>query len=258
VQSVDLLELERAAASVPAEDVAALGAHARDAWEWPGGTAGDDVLESTLRLYLATLAISEQRGFDAVSYKCVEGVASVLGVLHSLPASLVASAGYPYVDENDVGTLVAELALKWISAGPVTFLEHYEHHPEWILLGVDGFVPHQLIDGPVVIKRTDLLSDGLAHGSRMKTGRMTLASLAEGDGGYRMHIVTGQAQPAPQWVEMGTELPSWPSVHFVPDVDVTRVLEHVLSQHFAAAYGDWSHELIQLTRLCGIEAVLDA
>ena len=57
---------------------------------------------------------------------------------------------------------------------------------------------------------------------------------------------------------MGTELPSWPSVHFVPDVDVTRVLEHVLSQHFAAAYGDWSHELIQLTRLCGIEAVLDA
>lgn len=258
VQSVDLLELERAAASVPAEDVAALGAHARDAWEWPDGTAGDDVLESTLRLYLATLAISEQRGFDAVSYKCVEGVASVLGVLHSLPASLVATAGYPYVDENDVGTLVAELALKWIGAGPVTFLEHYEHHPEWILLGVDGFVPHQLIDGPVVIKRTDLLSDGLAHGSRMKTGRMTLASLAEGDGGYRMHIVTGEAQPAPQWVEMGTELPSWPSVHFVPDVDVTRVLEHVLSQHFAAAYGDWSQELTQLARLCGIEAVLDS
>ena len=211
VESVDLLELDRRMARFRGTRSAAAVRRETAEWTWADGRPADDVVEQAFRLYLATVAICRERGFDGVSYKCVEGVASVLGVLHSLPSSLVATAGYPYVDENDVGNLVAELALKWISAAPVTFLEHYEHHPDWILLGVDGFVPHQLIEGDVVIKRTDVLgAGGIAHGSRMRTGRMTLACLAETGHGYRMHIVTGEAQPPPSWVEMGTELPPWP------------------------------------------------
>ena len=217
VESVDLLEVERTMSSIPAEEVTAAIARQTEAWEWPHGRPGDEGLDQAFRLYLATVAICREHAFDAVSYKCVEGVASVLGVLHSLPSSLVATDGYPYVDENDVGNLVAELALKWISDQPVTFLEHYEHYRDSILLGVDGFVPHQMVDGPVVIKRTDLLSsEGLAHGSRMKTGRMTLACLAQTGDGYRMHIVTGDAREPTTWVEMGTELPPWPSVRFFP------------------------------------------
>jgi hypothetical protein len=78
----------------------------------------------------------------------------------------------PYVDEDDVGNLVAELMLKWLSGGqPVTFLEHYEHHPEWILLGVDGFVPGQMVEGkPQVKPISTVLLDGLVFCSRMKTG----------------------------------------------------------------------------------------
>jgi L-fucose isomerase-like protein len=257
VESVDLLELERAMEAIPSEQVAGELARSIEGWQWVDGRPDDQLLERTFRLYLATIAICRERGFDAISYKCVEGVVPILGVLHSVAASLVATAGYPYIDENDVGNLIAELALKWISGAPVTFLEHYEHDPEWILLGVDGFVAHQLIDGPVVIKRTDLLSDGIAHGSRMATGRMTLACLAETGTGYRMHIVTGEAKAPPSWVEMGTRLPPWPSVRFVPDAGVRRVLDHVLSQHFAAVYGDWADELVHLCGLLDVEAVLD-
>ncbi len=259
VESVDLLELDRRMTSIPADEVTAAIQRETPGWEWAHGRPAAEVVEQAFRLYLATVAICRERGFDAVSYKCVEGVASVLGVLHSLPSSLVATAGYPYVDENDVGNLVAELALKWISGAPVTFLEHYEHHPEWILLGIDGFVPHQLIDGPVVIKRTDVLgAGGIAHGSRMRTGRMTLACLAETGHGYRMHVVTGEAKPPPSWVEMGTELPPWPSVRFEPDAPVRTVLCHVLSQHFAAAYGDWADELAHFCRLLEIDMALDS
>jgi L-fucose isomerase len=257
VEAVDLLEVQRRMEAVPAHEVAAELQRETSGWTWAGGRAGDDVLEQTFRLYLATLDICRDRAFDAISYKSVEGVSSVLGVLHSMPSSLVATAGYPYVDENDIGNLVAELALKWISGAPVTFLEHYEHHPDWILLGVDGFVPHQLIDGPIVIKQTDVLSPGIAHGSRMRTGRMTLACLAETDTGYRMHIVPGEASSPRSWVEMGTSLPPWPSVSFAPDAGVRRVLDHVLSQHFAAAYGEWSEELVHLCRLLDIEVVID-
>jgi L-fucose isomerase-like protein len=257
VESVDLLELDRKMASIPADELAGTLARSVEGWQWVPDRPNDELLERTFRLYLATVALCRERAFDAISYKCVEGVASVLGVLHSVPSSLVATAGYPYVDENDVGNLVAELALKWISGAPVTFLEHYEHHPEWMLLGVDGFIPHQLIEGPVVIKRTQLLSEGVAHGSRMRTGRMTLACLAETGNGYRMHIVTGEAQVPPSWVEMGTQLPPWPSVRFQPDAGVRRVLDHVLSQHFAAAYGDWADELVHLCHLLDVEPVLD-
>ena len=257
VEAVDLLEVQRAMEALPADEVTAEQRRETADWTWADGPPPDDILQQTFRLYLATVDICHERGFDAVSYKTVEGVSSVLGVLHSVPSSLVATAGHPYIDENDVGNLVAQLALKWISDGPVTFLEHYEHHPDWILLGVDGFVPHQLIDGPVVIKRADTLSPGLAHGSRMRTGRMTLACLAQTGTGYRMHIVPGEATAPPSWVEMGTDLPPWPSVRFTPDGSVRSILDHVLSQHFAAAYGDWGQELVHLCRLLDIEVVLD-
>jgi L-fucose isomerase-like protein len=257
VEAVDLLELQRAMEAVDRARLAEAIERETAGWEWPHGRPPQGVLERTFSLYLGTVDLCRRRGFDAVSWKTVEGVSGVLGVLHSAASSLVATAGYPYVDENDVGNLVAELALRFLGAPSVTFLEHYEHHPQWILLGVDGFVPHQLVDGPVVMKRTDLLSEGLAHGSRMRSGRMTLACLAEAGDGYRMHVVSGEARPAPRWIEMGTELPSWPSVSFHPDASVRRVLDHVLSQHFAAAYGDWVEELKHLCALLGVDAVVD-
>jgi L-fucose isomerase-like protein len=162
------------------------------------------------------------------------------------------------VDEDDVGNLVAELMLKWISGNQVTFLEHYEHHPEWILLGVDGMIPDQLIDGNPQIKNiSTVLLDGIAHCSRMQTGRMTLACLSEDNQGYRMHIVTGEGRRPPRWVEMGVPLPSWPSVQFYPDGKVRSILDHVQSQHFAAVFGDYAGELQDLCYLLGIKAVVD-
>jgi hypothetical protein len=86
---------------------------------------------------------------------------------------------------------------------------------------------------------------------------MTLASLAESDEGYRMHIVTGEGHAPPMWAEMGVPLPSWPSVRFVPDAPVRSILDHVPSQHFAAVRGDCTRELLDLCYLLDIEAVLD-
>ncbi|TFG59360.1 MAG: hypothetical protein E4H36_13940, partial [Spirochaetales bacterium] len=82
--------------------------------------------------------------------------------------------------------------------------------------------------------------------------------LSEDKGGYRMHIVSGEGKERPQWVEMGVPLPSWPSVKFYPDVPVRRILDHVQSQHFAAVYGDYVQELIDLCGILGIKAVVDA
>ena len=181
-----------------------------------------------------------------------------LDVVHALPASLVASAGYPYVDENDIGNLTAELMLKWISGKQVMFLEHYEHHPEWILLGEDGYCPSDFIEGKPQIKPVEtVLLGGIVQCSRMKKGRLTLACLSEDEEGYRMHIVSGEGKEPPQWVEMGVPLPPWPSLKFYPDGSVRRILDHVQSQHFAAVYGDYVQPLLDLCSLQNIRAIAD-
>ena len=72
-----------------------------------------------------------------------------------------------------------------------------------------------------------------------------------------MHIVTGEGKERPKWVEMGVPLPSWPSLTFYPDATVRKILDHVQSQHFAAVYGNYVKELIDLCYLLDIEVVLD-
>ncbi|MFH0759535.1 MAG: hypothetical protein V2B15_19765 [Bacteroidota bacterium] len=259
IESLDMLQLQRKMDSIPDREVIAESKRISADWEYPMGKPDNQVVEKAVRMYMATVAICREKAFDSVSYKCVDGVDLEMGLTHAIPSSLVADAGIPYVDENDLGNSVAQLMLKWISGKTVTFIEHYEHHPEWILLGEDGYCPAGFIEGKPQIKTiSTVLLQGIAHCSNMKKGRMTLACLSETKNGYRMHIVTGEGKERPTWVEMGVPLPSWPSVTFYPDVPVRQVLDHVQSQHFAAVYGTYVSELADLCRLLNIEAVVDA
>jgi L-fucose isomerase len=258
VESLDMLQLQRKMEALEAAAVGKETKRVTSEWEYPLARPKPEVVERAVRMYLATVEFCREKGFDAFSYKCVDGVDLALDVVHALPASLVASAGYPYVDENDIGNLTAELMLKWISGKQVMFLEHYEHHPEWILLGEDGYCPSDFIEGKPQIKPVEtVLLGGIVQCSRMKKGRLTLACLSEDDPGYRMHIVTGEGKEPPQWVEMGVPLPPWPSVKFYPDASVRSILDHVQSQHFAAVYGDYVEPLLDLCSLLDIKVVAD-
>ncbi len=259
VESVDMLQVERKMLALDGEAVGRETKRVTANWEYPLAKPSPEAVDRVIRLYMATVELCKEKGFAGFSYKCVDGVDREMGVTHAVPSSLVATAGYPYVDENDVGNLVAELMLKYVSGQQVMFLEHYDHHPEWILLGEDGYVPDQFIDGKPQIKVvTPVAPSGMAHCSKLKLGRMTLACLAEDDEGYRMHIVTGEGRTPPKWVEMGVPLPPWPSVKFFPDVPVRRILDHVQSQHFAMTYGNHVEELLALCALLGIRAIVDA
>lgn len=259
IESVDLLQVERRMQALEEKAVADETRRVTAAWEYPLDRPRPEAVERAIRLYMATVDLCREKGFAGFSYKCVDGVDSNLGVSHAVPSSLVATAGFPYIDENDVGNLVAELMLKYVSGQQVMFLEHYDHHPEWILLGEDGYIPDQFIDGRPQIKVVSSVSlGGLAHCSRLKLGRMTLACLAEDNDGHRLHLVTGEGRTPPQWVEMGVPLPSWPSVKFFPDAPVRRILDHVQSQHFAMTYGDFVPEMTHLCRLLGIRVIVDA
>ena len=180
VESLDMLQLLRRMEALEAGEVNKEIQRVTRAWEYPLGKPKQEVLERVFRMYLATVQICREKNFSGFSYKCVDGVDAELGLTHAVPSALVASAGIPYVDENDVGNLVAELMLKWLTGQEPMFLEHYDHHPEWILLGEDGYIPDAFIDGKPQIKNVStVLLGGIAHCSRLKLGRMTLACLAE-------------------------------------------------------------------------------
>jgi L-fucose isomerase-like protein len=259
VESVDLLQLERKMAALDPGEVKKEIARVTKDWEYPLGKPMDEVVERAFQIYMATVKICEEKNFSAFSYKCTDGVDAEMNATHAVPSALVADAGYPYIDENDVCNLVVELMLKWLTGKQVMFLEHYEHHPEWILLGEDGYIPREMIDGKPMIKPvTTALLGGIVQCSKLKKGRMTCAALAEDDEGYRMHIVSGEGREPPQWVEMGVPLPPWPSVKFFPDAKVRSILDNVLSQHFAVVFGDHVQDLVELCRLLGIKTVVDA
>jgi len=259
IESMDMLQLQRRMDAIPDNEVTEEMKRITADWEYPLGKPDDSVVEKAIRMYLGTVKLCQEKKFDTFSYKCVDGVDLEMGLTHAIPSSLVADAGIPYVDENDLGNSVAQLMLKWISDKQVTFIEHYEHHPEWILLGEDGYCPADFIEGKPQIKNiSTVLLGGIAHCSNMKKGRMTLACLSETKEGYRMHIVTGEGKERPQWVEMGVPLPSWPSITFYTDVPVRQVLDHVQSQHFAAVYGTYVNELVDLCKLLDIAVVLDS
>lgn len=258
VESFDMLQLDRKMEALDPAVVKEETARVSQNWEYPVGKPKDTAIERAVRMFMATREFCVEKNFSAISYKCVEGISLCMNAVHSVPSALMATAGYPYIDENDVGNLVAELMLKWISGSTVTFLEHYEHHPEWILLAVDGMIPDQMIEGKPQIKNiSTVLLDGLAHCSRMKTGRLTLACLSEDANGYRMHIVSGEGRQAPPWVEMGVQLPQWPGVRFYPDGSVRSIIDHVQSQHFAAVFGDYVDELVNLCYLLNIKPIVD-
>jgi len=258
IESMDMLQLQRKMDAITDKEVKTEAERISKDWEYPLGKPEPGIIEKAVRMYMGTVALCQEKNFDTFSYKCVDGVDLEMGFTHAIPSSLVADAGYPYVDENDLGNSVAQLMLKWISNKQVTFIEHYEHHPEWIILGEDGYCPSDFIEGKPQIKYiSTVLLKGIAHCSNMKKGRMTLACFSETNEGYKMHIVTGEGKERPKWVEMGVPLPSWPSITFYPDVPVRQVLDHVQSQHFAAVYGTYVNELVDLCKLLNIEVVLD-
>jgi L-fucose isomerase-like protein len=258
IESMDMLQLQKKMDSLGEEEVMNETKRVTTGWEYPLGKPAPEVIGKAVRMYMATVELCKEKNFSTFSYKCVDGIDLEMGLTHAVPSSLVADAGYPYVDENDLGNSVAQLMLKWISGKQVTFIEHYEHHPEWILLGEDGYCPADFIEGKPQIKDVStVLLKGIAHCSNMKKGRMTLACLSETKSGYRMHIVTGEGKERPKWVEMGVPLPSWPSITFYPDAPVRQVLDHVQSQHFAAVYGTYIDELVDLCKLLDIEFIAD-
>ena len=87
---------------------------------------------------------------------------------------------------------------------------------------------------------------------------MTLIRPFTRNGRQMIHMLTGRAEPAREWVEIGYEKPGMhPSVELVLDGSIQHYLDNVPAQHYSMVYGDWADEVRHLCRLLNVELIYE-
>lgn len=257
VVAFDQLEMQRRAESLPPEGYQRYLDRLAALEYVPGQAPSPQAQERLARLTGAVAALAEQHRLDAFTIKCVEGLSCTMGLTPCMIGSLLGDE-LPYVCENDLPGVATHVMLRKLTGQTVTFLETYEVWKEarTVLLGACGFVPFSLVDGPLRARafRLDMF-EGVGCVSRLKTGRMTLARLIPERDGFAMHVVTGTAEPPPDWVEVGYRMPPHPSVAFRLDGPLEPFVEAIGAQHFSLVYGDHADALARLCRLMDIRVI---
>jgi len=218
----------------------------------------EEAMRTCARMYLALRSISRERHYNALTLKCVHGLREHLGFTACTPMSMLGDE-IDYVCECDVLGAVTQLALRYLTDATTTFVEMYDIMSDRILVGVCGFVPFGMVEGPIDITATSWGGfTGFFNTSKMKTGRVTLARLTHIEGKYTMHIVTGMAEQPRKWIELGWPFPdnAYPSLEIILDGSVEDFDKALSAQHFGLSYGDCKQELQDLCQLLGIEAVV--
>ena len=114
----------------------------------------DAMLERVARLTLALGDKIDDRGYLAMSTKCVYGVTKYMGCTACMAQSMLGDRTH-FVCENDVPGMITQTMLGLLSGQSSTFMEIYEYFPDRILAGVCGFVPTSFIeDGKVRVAGT--------------------------------------------------------------------------------------------------------
>ena len=218
------------------------------------------VLEKSIRLYLAVMEKVKERNYQAVSLIDVDGVKKLLGFTPAAALMMLSDLGkLPTTPENDALGCVTQLIVRYLTGQAAPYFEFYEFFGDRLLVGVPDYIPAAVAEGGVQVRLTQfgLLSEGVLNVSKVKTGRVTLCRLAGVANAYQMHMVTGQAVSPRKWEEAGwaPPAPQLPSLEVILDTPVEQFAEQVFCQHYILAYGDQRKKIEDLCKLLGIEVV---
>ena len=241
VEFFEMLELLQEAEQVDESEIEPLLNKIRAEWQFVQ-PVDEDFLIKGIRYYLALLKITRVNGYNALSLKDVDGMKKLLHFPPALLFMLLSDeAGLCTIPENDVMGAVTQLIVKQLTGQCGAYFEFYEFFENGVLMGVPDYVPAEVVKGKVKVTRSAFggISGGLLNISEVKTGRMTLARLANTGNHYTMHIVTGTAKPV-KWEEAGWEQPApqLPSFELTLDRPLDDFSEKVSGQHYIVAYGD--------------------
>jgi len=216
-------------------------------------------LEKAAGYYLAVKSICDERGYDAISLKDVDGMKKLLGFPPAPIFMLLADeAGLATIPENDSLGSITQLMVKYLTGQCAMYLEFYEFFTQSVLAGVPDYVPAEVVDGDVTVMPAAFgeLSEGILNVSKVKPGEVTMCRLTCIDGEYYMHMVKGNGKTPMKWEEAGwtQPAPQLPGLEIEID-DVPSFAENVMCQHYIISYGDNTALIENLCDILGIEII---
>lgn len=221
--------------------------------------ASDEALMKAAGYYIAVKQLVDERGYDAVSLKDVDGMKKLLGFPPAPVFMLLADiSGVCTVPENDCLGSVTQLMVKYLTGQCAAYLEFYEFFTDRVLAGVPDYVPAEITESGVTVMPAAFgaLSEGVLNVSKVKTGLLTMCRLTSVGNKYVMHLVKGYGVSPRKWEEAGwtQPAPQLPGLEIILD-DVEDFTDKVMCQHYIISYGDNTEAIRSLCAMLGIEVI---
>ena len=258
IETFEMLELKQRYDKITEEEKQAVIDECMSKWKFLK-PANPESMKMAAGYYLAVKAIADERGYDAISLKDVDGMKKLLG-FPPAPIFMLLSdeAGLCTVPENDSLGSVTQLMVKYLTGQCAFYLEFYEFFEDRVLAGVPDYVPAEVTDGGVTVMPAAFgeLSEGILNVSRVKPGKVTLCRLTQIDGEYFMHLAVGEGISPRKWEEAGwtQPAPQLPGLEILLE-DVEDFTDKVMCQHYIVSYGDNSEKIINLCDMLGIRVI---
>ncbi len=264
IEHVDQYELVNSAKAIPKEEVEETYKELRR--KYGRLPELDEVMERSIRLYIALKKLVSERKYDVVAVKCFPELGDNYATA-CLAQSLLPDEGVVTSCIGDVNTALSAYILYLLSGKP-TFNPDVQQIRKWenvVKLASDGAAPISLAEdmGKVTLKRRGLPSEGAADGICVgfvcKPGPVTMLRLCRIKGEYCMHIATGEAF-IPKDVDVALKecgFPHWPHAFIKLNGDVEKFIQNQRSEYISMCYGNYERELMDLCYILDIKPLLD-
>ena len=256
IETFEMLEMKQRYDAVTDEEKQAVIDNEMSKWRFLKEPNRDSMMAAA-GYYLAVRQLIEERGYDAISLKDVDGMKKLLG-FPPAPVFMLLSdcAGVSTIPENDCLGNVTQLMVKYLTGQCGAYLEFYEFFEDRVLAGVPDYIPAEVTDGETTVMPAAFgeLSEGLLNVSKVKTGPLTMCRLFTDNGKYYLHMVAGKGVTPRKWEEAGwtQPAPQLPGLEILLD-DTEAFAQNVMCQHYIISYGDNTEKIKNLCTILGIE-----
>lgn len=258
IETFEMLEIEQRYRRITDEEKQEVIDNKMSKWHFLK-PADPESMKKAAGYYLAVKSICDERGYDAISLKDVDGMKKLLGFPPAPIFMLLANEeGLCTIPENDSLGNITQLIVKYLTGQCAFYLEFYEFFSDRVLAGVPDYIPAEATDGDVTVMPAAFgeLSEGILNVSKVKTGKVTMCRLTYDDGIYYMHMVVGEGITPRKWEEAGwtQPAPQLPGLEILLD-DVEDFAQKVMCQHYIISYGDNSELIKNLCDILGIQII---
>ena len=258
IETFEMLEIEQRYQKLSDSEIQDVIDRCMSKWNFVK-PANPESMKKAAGYYLAIKSICDERGYEAISLKDVDGMKKLLGFPPAPIFMLLADEeNLCTVPENDSLGNITQLIVKYLTGQCAFYLEFYEFFTDRVLAGVPDYIPAEVADGGVTVMPAAFgeLSEGILNVSKVKPGKVTMCRLTCDDGQYYMHMVTGEGITPRKWEEAGwtQPAPQLPGLEILLD-DVETFAQNVMCQHYIISYGDNTEVIENLCDMLGIQVI---